>query len=130
MQRALAATSLAALLLLASSAASAHAILVGSQPKEAAEVAGPDVDVSLEFNSRIDAARSSLSLARDDAATGQLAPVSAGAQPLALAESSEPNKLLAKASGLEPGMYHLRWQVLSVDGHVSRGNVNFRVRAP
>jgi methionine-rich copper-binding protein CopC len=129
MQRALAVACLAALFVLAN-VASAHAILVGSQPKEAAEVAGPDVDVSLEFNSRIDAARSSLQLAREDAGTPPLAPVGAGVQTLALAESAEPNKLLAKASGLTPGVYHLRWQVLSVDGHVSRGNVNFRVRAP
>jgi hypothetical protein len=100
--------------------AAAHAILVGSQPKEAAEVAGPDVDVSLEFNSRIDAARSSLQLSREGAE----------ATPLALGESAEPNKLAAKAAGLTPGAYRLRWQVLSVDGHVSRGNVNFKVRAP
>ena len=38
--------------------------------------------------------------------------------------------LAAKASGLAPGAYRLRWQVLSVDGHVSRGDVNFKVRAP
>jgi hypothetical protein len=129
MRRALAASCLTALLALAN-AASAHAILVGSQPKEAGEVTGPDVDVSLEFNSRIDAARSSLQLARDDAGTPPLAPVSAGGQPLELSAGAEPNKLVAKASGLAPGTYHLRWQVLSVDGHVSRGNVNFRVRAP
>ncbi|HKC52116.1 MAG TPA: copper resistance CopC family protein [Myxococcota bacterium] len=129
MGHAFAAASFAALLVLAN-LASAHAILIGSQPKEAGEVVGPDVDVSLEFNSRIDAARSSLRLAREDAGTPQLAPVSAGVQVLALAESAEPNKLVARASGLAPGEYHLRWQVLSVDGHVSRGSVNFRVRAP
>jgi hypothetical protein len=128
-RRALGAACLAAVLAFAG-VASAHAILVGSQPKEATEVVGPDVDVSLEFNSRIDATRSSLQLARDESQPGQLAPVSSGAQPLALEESAEPNKLVAKASGLAPGSYHLRWQVLSVDGHVSRGNVNFKVRAP
>lgn len=129
MRRALFAACLAAVFALGG-VASAHAILVGSQPKEAAEVTGPDVDVELEFNSRIDAARSSLQLAREDAGAPPLAPVSAGAQSLALAASAEPNKLEAKASGLAPGSYHLRWQVLSVDGHVSRGNVNFKVRAP
>ena len=130
MRRALAAAGLAAFLALASSA-SAHAILVGSVPKEAAEVTGPEVDVSLEFNSRIDASRSSLQLARDDSPGGApLAPVSAGAQPLALAEGGAPNVLSAKALDLTPGHYRLFWQVLSVDGHVSRGNVNFKVRAP
>ena len=100
--------------------ARAHAILVSSQPAANAELAGPDVDVRLEFNSRIDAARSTLQLAKDG---GALAP-------LPLAEAKEPNLLAAKAAGLAPGAYRLRWQVLSVDGHVSRGDVSFKVRAP
>jgi methionine-rich copper-binding protein CopC len=119
MRRAWCVTWLAALLAVAN-VAWAHAILVDSQPKAGSEVAGPDVDVSLEFNSRIDAARSSLQLSHDG---GEL-------QPLALGESPAPNKLAAKASGLAPGAYRLRWQVLSVDGHVSRGDVKFKVRAP
>jgi hypothetical protein len=100
--------------------ARAHAILVGSAPAANAEVDGPDVDVKLEFNSRIDAARSSLQLARGREAQ---------AAPLSLLPEKEPNKLAAKATGLEPGDYRLRWQVLSVDGHVSRGDVRFKVRA-
>ena len=119
MTRALRALCLVTALALAGRA-SAHAILISSQPKEAAEVVGPDVDVSLEFNSRIDASRSSLQLSRDG---GE-------ARPLALAETAAPNLLTAKVSGLAPGDYRLRWQVLSVDGHVSRGNMNFKVRAP
>jgi copper resistance protein C len=110
----------ASLALAMASGAHAHAILVSSQPAANAEVAGKDVDVRLEFNSRIDAARSSLQLAKDGGAL----------EPLALAESKEPNLLTAKAAGLAPGAYRLRWQVLSVDGHVSRGDVNFKVRAP
>ena len=100
--------------------ARAHAILVSSQPAEKAEVAGPDVDIRLEFNSRIDAARSLLQLAHD------------GGEPvvLPLEKSEEANKLGANATGLAPGAYRMRWQVLSVDGHVSRGDVNFKVRAP
>jgi len=100
--------------------AAAHAILVDSKPAEAAEVAGPDVKFTLEFNSRIDSARSSLLLVAD----GQ------DPKPLALRESAAPNELDSAASGLAPGSYKLRWQVLSVDGHVSRGNLNFKVRAP
>ena len=100
--------------------ASAHAILIDSKPQEAAEVAGPEVNVALEFNSRIDAARSSLQLARE----GQ------DPHPLALRAAAAPNELDATASELAPGSYKLRWQVLSVDGHVSRGTVTFKVRAP
>ena len=111
---------LASLLLAFAADARAHAILVASQPAANTELAGPDVDFRLEFNSRIDAARSSLQLAKDG---GELAP-------LPLGEVTEPNFLAAKAAGLAPGAYRLRWQVLSVDGHVSRGDVKFKVRAP
>ncbi len=128
MRRALCAVWGAALLALAD-VAGAHAILVESHPKPAEEVTGPDVDVSLEFNSRIDASRSSLQLAPDDGVPGPAA-VGAGSQTLQITESAEPNKLASKLEGLAPGSYRLRWQVLSVDGHVSRGDVKFRVRAP
>lgn len=102
--------------------ARAHAILVESKPAANAELVGADVDVdvSLEFNSRIDAARSSLQLAKDGGAL----------QPLALGETDKPNFLVGKTPKLAPGAYRLRWQVLSVDGHVSRGDLNFKVRAP
>lgn len=100
--------------------ARAHAILVASQPQQNAELAGPEVDFRLEFNSRIDASRSSLQLAKDGAQP----------EPLALGKTTEPNLLVAKAPELAPGSYRLRWQVLSIDGHVSRGDLNFRVRAP
>ena len=102
--------------------ARAHAILVASKPAANAELVGADVevDVSLEFNSRIDATRSSLQLAKDGGAL----------QPVALGETDKPNFLVGKPAKLAPGAYRLRWQVLSVDGHVSRGDVNFKVRAP
>jgi|SRR6516162_4768898 methionine-rich copper-binding protein CopC len=107
-------------LLAAATAARAHAILVASQPEENAELAGTEIDFRLEFNSRIDASRSSLQLARD------------GGQPeaLALGQAGEPNLLVAKVRELGPGAYRLRWQVLSIDGHVSRGDLSFRVRTP
>ena len=107
-------------LLAPAAAARAHAVLVASQPQENAELVGPAVDFRLEFNSRIDASRSSLQLAKDG---GQ-------PQPLALGQTAQPNLLVARAQDLAPGAYRLRWQVLSVDGHVSRGDVNFKVRAP
>jgi methionine-rich copper-binding protein CopC len=35
--------------------------------------------------------------------------------------------LLARAD-LSPGAYSVRWQVLAVDGHITRGEVPFTVR--
>ncbi|TAI60323.1 copper resistance protein CopC, partial [Bradyrhizobium sp. Leo170] len=34
----------------------------------------------------------------------------------------------AEAKGLSPGAWRLRWQVLSVDGHITRGDIPFTVR--
>jgi methionine-rich copper-binding protein CopC len=105
-------------LVAASPAAFAHAILVEAKPAAKSTVAGPDVAVALRFNSRIDSARSHLSL------------VAPGDKESALAVDvqSAPNLLTAKAAGLAPGAYRLRWQVLAADGHITRGEVPFQVK--
>jgi len=36
--------------------------------------------------------------------------------------------LSATANDLKPGEYQLRWQVLAVDGHITRGEIPFTVR--
>ncbi|HVJ52533.1 MAG TPA: copper resistance CopC family protein [Aliidongia sp.] len=112
----LAAFALVALLAFSSGPASAHAVLVQSTPAANGSVAGPSVAFSLRFNSRIDAARSVLTLTHPDKSTSTL-PVATGA---------EASDLEAKAE-LPPGAYSLRWQVLAVDGHITRGDVAFTV---
>jgi methionine-rich copper-binding protein CopC len=86
--------------LLAASAppALAHAVLVSSTPQKNAAVSGPDITINLKYNSRVDGARSSLSL------------------------------LSATGHGLAKGAYVLRWQVLATDGHITRGEVPFQVQ--
>ncbi|MGH9884918.1 MAG: copper resistance CopC family protein [bacterium] len=101
--------------------ADAHAILVESTPASGAVVDGPEVAVRLVFNSRIDVARSTLRL------TGEIGGLP---RPLPMVPDPEPNTLSARAIDLTPGSYHIQWQVLSLDGHVSRGEVPFSVRAP
>jgi copper resistance protein C len=49
-------------------------------------------------------------------------------QTLKLRKDSGPDKLTADLDGVTPGAYKLRWQVLSVDGHISRGDVPFTVK--
>ena len=51
-------------------------------------------------------------------------------QVLALQPESGPDNLLAKTGDLPGGAYKLHWQVLSVDGHISRGDIPFRVKTP
>ena len=100
--------------------ADAHAIVTQSTPAADAAVTGPDVTVELRFNSRIDHLRSRLTLYLPDG----------GSRPLSQAPGAAPDVIAAKAAGLPPGAYRLRWQVLAVGGHITRGDIPFRVVAP
>jgi hypothetical protein len=102
---------------LAPGTAEAHAIIIASSPAPKAAVAGPDVAVKLDFNSRIDKSRSIIELVGPDA-TSQHLPISA---------TPDAGTLEAEAKGLAPGAWRLRWQVLSVDGHITRGDIPFTV---
>jgi hypothetical protein len=106
---------------LAPRAALAHAIIMESSPAENATVTGPELDVTLRFNSRIDRDRSSVTLSRDGA------PADAKPAALPLRPADRPELLKAHAAGLVSGAYNLRWQVLSVDGHITRGDIPFKV---
>lgn len=104
--------------LLLPGAAQAHAILIDSQPA-ARGVAAPGTErIVLRFNSRVDHGRSRLALR-----TG------GGEQVLHVAPASADDVLETQAD-LTPGDYVLRWQVLAVDGHITRGDVPFQVKAP
>ena len=105
-----------ALLLLLPHAAFAHALLVKSSPAQGATVKAGDVDITLTYNSRIDALHSSLHLIGPDGK----------AQTLAVDAHGAPNLLVAKAAALLAGAYKLEWQVQASDGHISRGVVAFR----
>jgi methionine-rich copper-binding protein CopC len=95
----------------------AHAILTESNPAPRAVVQGPDVALRLKFNSRIDASHSRLSLQNGR----ESRPVKITAQP-------SPDTLEGQLKGLVPGPAVLRWQVLAVDGHITRGELPFEVR--
>jgi methionine-rich copper-binding protein CopC len=105
------------LLLLLPHAAFAHAVLVKSSPAQGATVKSGDLDITLTYNSRIDAMHSSLHL---------IGP-GGKAQTLAVDGHAAPNLLVSKAAGLTAGAYKLQWQVQANDGHISRGVVAFRV---
>lgn len=116
--RRLSAPVIIALLVCAAPLVQAHAILLSSTPAAKSVVDGPDLKVSLKYNSRIDVKRSRLTL------------VSPGGEEQTLVMSTEsPSEVLeAPAKGLKSGAYILRWQVLAVDGHITRGEIPFTVR--
>lgn len=108
------------ILVLPRRAAQAHAIIVESAPTAGAEITGPEADLMIRFNSRIDAERSRLLLARPD-----------GSEiPLEILPTEGADRLAAKLRELTPGAYTVIWQVLSADGHLTRGTLPFSVVAP
>ena len=107
---------LAAAVLIGPGPALAHAILVSSTPRVSGTVPPGPVSIEFRFNSRIDRARSRMSLIRPDRSQSVL--------PL-VPETTE--DVLAARADLTPGAYTVRWQVLAVDGHITRGDVPFTV---
>lgn len=95
----------------------AHAHLVTSTPAANATVPGPNVVINLKYNSRVETRGSTITLALSNGETERL--------PLDK-QSNEVN--LDAHAHLKPGSYTLRWQALSTDGHITRGEIPFTVR--
>ncbi|WP_204623731.1 copper resistance CopC family protein [Crenalkalicoccus roseus] len=96
----------------------AHALIVASSPPAGATLGALPERVRLRFNSRIDHGRSRLLLIGPDQAQIPLEPNPAG-EPATL-EAALPPGLPAA-----PGAWRLRWQVLALDGHITRGDIPF-----
>jgi methionine-rich copper-binding protein CopC len=111
---------IAAMLLVHPDRAWAHAVIVDSTPVANGVVKGPELEIKLRFNARIDGGRSKLTLISPDG----------NARAIALAQQTSPDLLMAKAAHLVPGKYQLRWQVLASDGHITQGSIPFSVVNP
>ena len=96
--------------------ASAHALIVSSQPAAGTVVPPGLLHVALGFNSRIDAKRSRVVLRSPDGTEREVA-VAGDAQ----------GTLVGETDVERTGHWSLHWQVLSVDGHVTRGEIPFTV---
>ena len=106
-----------AAVLLAPYSAWAHAVLVDSTPKVNETVHGSSLHIDLKFNSRVDGARSTVQIAAADGAV----------RTLELSSQVSPNEIVTHAEELHKGSYTLRWQALSSDGHITRGQIPFQV---
>lgn len=94
----------------------AHAILESSTPAVDGTVTGADVPITLTFNVRVDASRSKLRLLFPNASLIDLS-----------AQQTSPDTLATQITGLRPGLYTILWQVLAPDGHITRGEIPFKV---
>jgi methionine-rich copper-binding protein CopC len=97
--------------------ATAHAILMASTPSAGVSVPAGKLDMSFRYNSRIDRTRSRLALTGPDHTQSVLKIVPDG----------PPDLLQTNAVLATPGAYVVRWQVLAIDGHITRGDVPFTV---
>ena len=109
---------LVVLALLAPPPALAHAILMESAPAIGATIPPGPTHIALRYNSRIDQGRSRLELRTP------------GASPTLLHLEPSPDDTLVTNTPLTPGDYTVRWQVLAVDGHITRGDVPITVAPP
>ena len=99
--------------------ANAHAILEDSTPAIGASIKPGPLDLRFRYNSRVDRGRSRLTLIQADHARDIVKIVPDG-----------PADIISAHLDLQPGSYVVRWQVLAVDGHITRGDVPFTVTAP
>ena len=107
-------------MLLAPVGATAHAILEQSQPAAGGHVPAGKVTLTFDYNSRVDRARSRLTLTRPDKSQAVLR----------IDGSGPPNVISTSTELTAPGAYVVRWQVLATDGHITRGDVPFTVTGP
>lgn len=96
----------------------AHALLVSSTPAAHATVKGPNVPIELRFNSRVDSQHSTLGI--------EVAGGSGQAEMVRDAQHTETS--LNGHATLRPGNYVIKWQALSTDGHITRGEIPFSVQ--
>lgn len=96
----------------------AHAVLLQSTPSVNSIVQGPAVAMVFKFNSRVDGSRSQISVVDH----------SGESKAVDLDKQQALDTLTAHAYKLSPGKYAIHWQVLSVDGHITRGAVPFEVK--
>ena len=103
-------------------AASAHAIILESEPGAGAKLAEPPARIYLRFNSKLEKRLSNVRLASAD---GRPVPL-----PVVAAEGDSPDRIVLQLAKLRPGAYVIRYKVLAVDGHITEGALRFSVLEP
>jgi methionine-rich copper-binding protein CopC len=104
------------LVVLAGSAAMAHAFLDHAEPRVGSTVPTAPREVSLSFTQNVEPAFSSVEVSDASGARVDLGKpsISAGVMRVGL-------------KSLSPGTYKVRWHVLSVDTHTTEGSFSFHV---
>ncbi|MFN8008104.1 MAG: copper resistance protein CopC [Terriglobia bacterium] len=96
----------------------AHAIIVEATPSANEIVTGPELQVALKFNSRIDGARSRMTLVAPDHST----------RPLSLDKQDSPTKSKRSWVACSQRSVCVAVAGIAADGHISRGEIPFKVK--
>jgi methionine-rich copper-binding protein CopC len=104
------------LLVLATSAAQAHAFLDHAEPRVGNKVSSPPREATLYFTQKLEPAFSSITVTGP---SGQR--VDAGKARV------NGSQMSVSLKGGGAGTYHVNWHVLSVDTHTTEGNFTFQV---
>jgi len=101
--------------------AGAHSVVIESSPKEKEVLTRAPTEVVLRFSAKIEKSLTRLSFSTNN---GRMI-----ALPTSLEKSASkaPDRLVIPLPNLEPGEYHLRYTVLSIDGHATSGALHFSV---
>ena len=108
------------ILLLAPSAASAHAYLVKSVPAQRAVLFRAPAKIQLWFNERLEPRYSSFTVSDAEGKTVDIGK--------AEVNGDDPKQLSASVKTLPAGRYLIKYRVLSVDGHVVQDQLPFTVK--
>jgi methionine-rich copper-binding protein CopC len=98
----------------------AHAVLVRSTPPHRAVLGQVPERVDLWFNERLEAAYSTVSVWNEAGVQVDTRDVTVG--------PDDPRRLSVTMSGREPGLYTVKYRVLSVDGHIVDSRFSFTVK--
>ena len=102
--------------------ASAHALVLESDPAQGAKLDTPPTHVFLRFNSKLEKRLSHVSISTDKGEPVAL-PISANGH-------DKPDRIELPLTRLAPGAYVVRYKVLAVDGHITEGVLRFSVLEP
>jgi methionine-rich copper-binding protein CopC len=111
---------LAGLLLCPAPPARAHASLVRSAPAHRAVLGQMPERVQLWFNERLEPAYSTVSVWNEAGAQVDARDVTVG--------PDDPRRLSVTVETRQPGLYTVKYRVLSVDGHIVDNRVTFTVK--
>ena len=99
--------------------ASAHAVLVSSNPANGSILSQPPREIRLSFNEAIETRFSSVRLTRSD---GKKVPTGGSSS-----DVQKRSDLVVPLAPLQPGKYQVRWQATSADSHRIQGSFGFEI---